>query len=147
MMAPARQPSAVLRTAELEAGLQLLRLAEIVVHAFAQRRAVQLDDALVAVGVLALVDGEGEIAGAEQARHRRPAPRCDIAATLVGVELGIAAHRALAGDVGHHQLDRPVALGLQGEDALVFEGAGERRRQRHHLGQQLGDAVRDRRAG
>ena len=49
--------------------VELLRLAEIVLDAFGQRGPVELDDALVALGVLALVDGEGEIAGAEQPGH------------------------------------------------------------------------------
>lgn len=80
----------------------------------------QFDDALVAFGVLALVDREGEIAGAQQRRHRGIRARIGAGQPL-GVELGVAAHVAGAGDVGHHQRDRAVALGLEREDALVLE--------------------------
>ena len=135
-------PAAIAGDRQLDAGLELLGLAEVMMDAFDQGGAGQLDDALVALGMLALVDREGEVAGAEQARHReagagaggqRRQPR--------GVELGIAAHVAAAGDVGDHQPDRPVALGLQGEDAVELERAGQRRGERQHLGQQLGDRL------
>jgi hypothetical protein len=107
-------------------------------HALGERGAGQLDDALVALGMLTLIDGEGEIAGAQQARHRERTAfsgGADRGETL-GVELGVAAHIAAAGNVGHHQPDRPIALGLQGEDAVIFERAGQCRRQRQHLRQQ-----------
>src|SRR6185437_8210053 len=55
---------------QLDARLDLLRLAEVMVRALAESGALELDDALVAVGMLALVDGEGDVAGAEEARHR-----------------------------------------------------------------------------
>ena len=80
----------------------------------------QFDDALIAVGEVTLVDGERQMARPQQARHggfglRRQAG---------GIELGVAAHGAGAGDIGHHQADGSVARRLQGEDALIFQGAG-----------------------
>ena len=69
--APARRRGPARADRQLDAGLDLLRLAEIMLRAFGEGRAGQLDDALIALGVLALIDGEGDIAGAEQPRHRR----------------------------------------------------------------------------
>src|SRR5690606_38926239 len=51
---------------DLESGLDLLALAEIGLHAVGQRRAAQLDDALVRLSRLVLVDREGQMALAEQ---------------------------------------------------------------------------------
>ena len=104
-------------------------------HAIGERRPGQLDDALIALGEIALIDGEGEMAGAQQAGNGgvargRQARR---------IELGIAAQRSAAADIGDHQAHRPVAGGLQGEDALVFQGAGQQGRQPQHLGQEPGD--------
>ncbi len=56
--------------------------------------------------------------------------------------MGIAAQGAGGRHVGHHQADRPVALGLQRKDAVIFErprqhdGKGDRLAQhrRHRLG-------------
>ena len=61
-------------------GLDLLGLAEIVLGAFGQGRAGQFDDALIALGVLALIDGEGDIAGADQLAAPRAAPGRDASA-------------------------------------------------------------------
>ncbi len=76
---------------QLETGLQLLGLLEIVLHALHQIGADQLDDALITLGVLALVDGEGQIAAAEQARQARIGRQ---GRHRLGVELGVAAHAA-----------------------------------------------------
>ena len=99
-------------------------------RALGQVRAGQLDDALVALGILALVDRERDIAGADQLRHRRAAARLRHRPRRhrvepVAVVLRIAAHRALGRDVGDDQPDRPVALGLQRKDAVIFELPGE----------------------
>jgi hypothetical protein len=78
-----------------------------------------------------LVDGEGEIAGAEQLGHRhgRVAERTD----TLGIELSVAAHGAFGGDVGDHQAHRTIALDLQIEHALVLERRGEGGRKRDHF--------------
>ncbi len=52
------------------------------------------------------------------------------------IELRVAAHGAGCGDVGDHQPDRPVALGLEREDAVVFERARQRHGERDGLAQQ-----------
>jgi hypothetical protein len=57
----------------------LLRLAEIGARHLVERLAVQFDNALIALGELALVDGEGERAIAKQVR-RRNLTRLDLAA-------------------------------------------------------------------
>ena len=59
---------------------------------------------------------------------------------LCRVVLGIAAHGAIGRHVGDDQPDRPVALGLQGEDAVIFERAGEQ----HGKGDRLAEHRRDR---
>ena len=110
-------------------------------HAFAQAGAFERDDALITLGMLALIDGEREIAGADQMRHRE----CGVGAELgeLGhVELRIAADRAGGGDVGDHHADRPVALGLEREDALVFERARQRHGERDRLAQHGGNRRR-----
>ena len=58
---------------DLEAGLELLALAEIGLHALGQRGAGELDDALIGLTLLALIDGQRELAVAQQiARARAP---------------------------------------------------------------------------
>ncbi len=111
--------------------LQLFRLAKIVMHAVAEGRAIQIDDTLIAVGEIALIDGEGKVTRTQQARHGgvillRQARR---------IELRVAAHRTRAGDVGNHQPDRTIARGLQREDTLIFQGAGQQCREGQHLRQ------------
>src|SRR6185437_296521 len=141
--APARD-AAIVRTAchrHFEPGLDLLGLAEIMMGAFGQRRTLQLDDALIAIGMLALVDGEGEMAGAQQARHRIAETACagrrrlDRFREPLGIILRIAAYRAGAGHVGDQQADRPIAARLQGEDAVIFERARQSRGERDRLAQ------------
>ena len=115
--------------------------------AVGQGRPRQLDDPLVAVGVLALIDSKGDIALAEQARHRqlgrarldRPCPgQHDV--QLCRIVLGIAAHSTIGRHIRHDHPDRPVALGLKGKDAVIFEGAGEQ----HGKGDRLSEHRRDR---
>jgi len=47
--------------------MQLLRLAEIMMNSVRQGGTGQLDDTLIAVGEIALIDGEGEMARTQQA--------------------------------------------------------------------------------
>ena len=122
------------RRRQFDAGLDLLRLPEIVLGAFREVAADQLDDALIALGVLALIDREGDIAGADQFRHRRALPRRQV---LFGepraVVLRIAAHRALGRDIGDDEAHRPIAFRLQREDAVIFERAGQHHGERDRL--------------
>src|SRR3546814_16684123 len=69
-------------------------------------------DALIALAVAALVDREGEVALPEELRHRRLSLvlRHQPLDALV-VEAGIAAHRAIGGDVDHQHAQRPGAAG------------------------------------
>jgi hypothetical protein len=53
------------------------------------------------------------------------------------VVLRIAAHRAVGLDVGDQQTHRAVALGLQGENAVVFERAGEQHREGDSFAEQV----------
>ena len=71
--APARRAAGIghVRDRDLQRGLDLLALAEIMMDAFGQGAALQLDDALIALGMLALIDGQREIARAQEPRHRR----------------------------------------------------------------------------
>ncbi len=124
----------VLGGAQLERALELLRLAEVVMDALREGGAGQLDDALIALGEIALVDGEGEIARPQEPRHRG----LRALRQALGVELRIAAQRAGAAHIGDHQAHGAVAGGLQGEDALVFQRVREQRRQAQHLGEQSG---------
>ncbi len=123
---------------DLDAGRQLLGLAEIGVRAIGERGAFERHDALIALGMLALVDREGEPAVAEQARHvalgrfRTAAQRHG---ELPGIELGIAAQRTIRREIGDQQADRAIAGDLQGEDAVILERRGERTAQHHRLGQ------------
>jgi hypothetical protein len=72
--------------------------------------------------MLALIDREGEIAGAEELRH---GPGFAERLHRLRVVLGITAHGAGRSDIGDHQPDRPVALGLEREDAFVFQRTGK----------------------
>ena len=113
---------------------------------FGQGRAIEIDDPLVTLRVLALIDSEGEVSGAEQAGHRvnRAGPSLQPRERL-GIELSIAAHGTFGCHIGDHEPDRPIALGLQGEHALVFKRArqqhGERDGFAQHLGNRFGIVV------
>ena len=85
---------------DLYAGRQLLGLAEVHVGAVGERGPLERHHALVTFAVLALVDGEGEAALAEQLGHVA-VRRIVVAGTqrhreLPGIELGIATQRTIA---------------------------------------------------
>ena len=117
------------RHRQLEPGLHLLGLAEIMLRALGQRVADQLDDRLVTLGILALIDGKGDVAAADQIGHGRAVPRAQTRLQRrfepLGIVLGIAAHRPVCRYVGHDQAHRAVAFGLQRKDAVIFQRAGE----------------------
>ncbi len=118
---------------------KLLRLAEVVLNRIVKARAAQLDDALVALGVGALVDGEGDVALAQKLPQVLAFALAFESFRLV---VGIAAQSAVGGHVGHHHGDRSIALGLEREDALELQQGAERRRERQHLGEKRGHRLR-----
>src|SRR5262249_61121288 len=100
---------------QLDPRLDLLRLPEIVLRAFGEGRAGELDDALIAVGILTLIDGEGNVARPDETGHRaHHRTGCgERGLELCGVVLGVAAQTAHSRDLGDDRLDRPGARGLQ----------------------------------
>jgi len=125
---------------ELDRGLELLRLAEVVRQNLGQGLALKLDDALVALGVDALVDGEGHVALAHQGAGAGRSSAGRREARLVVFR--IAAQLARRGHVRDQHADRPVALGLQGEDAVELQETGEHTGQRQKLAEQSGHRLR-----
>uniref|UniRef100_UPI00311D4382 hypothetical protein n=1 Tax=Thauera sp. SDU_THAU2 TaxID=3136633 RepID=UPI00311D4382 len=91
--------------------------------------------------MLALVDGEGEDALAEQLMRGGAAFR-DRRVERGTVEAGIGAHVLRRGEIRDEEIDRPVALGLDNQLALELERGAEQHRQRDRLGQQPGDRQR-----
>ena len=122
-------------------GRDLLRLAEIGVRGFLQRRAVELDYALIALRVLALVDGERQHALPEQ-RLRRGFAGADQRFEAVGVETRIGAQRAGRREVGDQHVDRTVGARLQDELALELQRRAEQHRDHAGLGEQARHRLR-----
>ena len=79
------------------------------------------DNALVAVGGGALIDGEGEIALAQQGARRGVRAFGQHRRQTLGIGLGVAAQRATIGAIGQQHADRAVALHLQTECAAKFQ--------------------------
>ena len=102
--------------------------------AFGEGGADQFDDTLIALGVLALIDRKGDIAAADHLRHRRAlaGAQADLPEAFC-VVLRIAAHRALGRHIGDDEAHRPIAFRLQGEDAVIFERAGQHHGERDRL--------------
>ncbi len=126
--------------AQHDAGIELLRLGEIGMGGLGQRVARQIHDALIPLHLFALrVDGEGEVTLAQQQGHQGAvAARPDFQAFQpFGVETGITTQMPRRAAIGHQGRDRAVALGLQREDAIEFQGRGHGGGQRHRLGQQM----------
>ncbi len=105
-----------------------------------QRRAVELDDALIALRVVALVDGERQHALPEQ-RSGRGFARAGQRFEAVGVEAGIGAQRARRREIGDQHVDRPVGAGLQDELALELQRRAEQHRDHAGLGQKARDRL------
>ena len=126
---------------QAHAGRDLLRAQEIFMRGVLEVLAFERDDALVAGGVGPLVDGHGEMAAAEQ-RAGIGRARRDGGGDARGVEAGAGAHLAGRGVVDDQHPHRPVALGLQDEAALEFQGRAEQHREHDGLAQELGDGRR-----
>ena len=134
-----------------QAGVDLLGFAEISAGAIGQGGALESNDALVAFGMSALINGEGQIATAQQAGYRSTAIDGAVVARrrnrrhLVGVESGVAAQVTGAGDIGDNGPHGAVSLGLERENTVVFQRPGEAGGERQDLRQQtrhrLGIAV------
>ena len=122
---------------DLEFGLELLALPEIGLHAIGERRAAQLDNALIRLAELVLVDRERETTVAEQGLHIGPGDARQ--ARLVVAR--IAAHGALVGAVGQHQRHGAVALDLQAEGAVELEAARKRRGEHEQLAEHTPDRL------
>ena len=115
----------------------LLGLAKIDARDVLQRGAVELDDALVALHVLALVDGEREHAAAEQLL-RTVVAGSDRLGQPLAVEAGIGAQRVRRREVGDQHVDRPVGAGLQDELAAELQRRAEQHGEHADLGEQAG---------
>ena len=119
----------------------LLGAQKILVRGMLEILALERDDALVAGHVGALVDGHGEMTMAQQ-RARIGGTRCDGGRDPRGVEAGAGAHLAGRGVVDDQHADRPVALGLQDEAALEFQGRAEQHREHDGFAEKLRDRHR-----
>ncbi len=118
----------------------LLRLAEVILRRLGQRAALERHDALIALLRQRLVEGDGEIALAEQSGEVAMARKL---AEPVGVEADIAPQLAAA-IVADEQIDDPaLGLRLDGELALgLLEHRAEQGGQHQRLGQDAGDRRR-----
>ena len=92
------------------------------------------DDALVAGHVGALVDGEREMAAAEQLR-RRGAPRPTRGEPL-GVEARIGAHAVGRLEIDDQHVDRAVGARLQLKAAFELQRSAQQDGQHDHLAHQ-----------
>ena len=119
-----------------DVGGDLLGLAEIDARDVLQRGAVELDDALVALHVLALVDGEREHAAAQQLLRTVLGREATASASLLVVEAGIGAQRVRRREVGDQHVDRSVGAGLQDELAAELQRRAEQHGQHADLGEQ-----------
>ena len=125
-------------------GLQLLGLTEVVMRAFSESRTSELDDPLIPFGVFPLIDGKGNVTGADEKRHRgrRHAGLRERRFEFCFIVLRIAAQRARRRHVGDHQADRPITFGLEREDAFVFECAGQYHGKRNRFAEHRRDRLR-----
>jgi hypothetical protein len=115
---------------------KLFRLPEIGVGGLGEALAFERDDALIALGVGAAVDGHREMALAQQ-----PSIGWQRVEPLLR-EARIAAQAARHLIVGDQEIDRPVGGSLENELALEFQRRAEQRGQRHRLAEQLRHGVR-----
>jgi len=93
------------------------------------------NDALVALGIAAAVNGHGEMAIAKEPavgrKLRKP----------LGREPGIAAQPSRHLIVGDEEIDRAVGRGLEDELTLIFERGAKQRRERNGLAEKLRDRL------
>ncbi len=119
---------------------QLLGLAEIGERGVGQAAARQRHDALIALHLLARIDGDGEMPAAEQ--------RAFVEAAVGGgrgkarlVAAHVAAHAPGSLEVDDEEVEDAVGLGLHDELAVEFQRGAEHGRQRHRLAQRLRDRI------
>ena len=117
---------------------QLLAGLEIVQRHGGERAALDRDDALVAI-VAALIDGEREVAGAQQRVGRRGRVLVQQDRQHFGVGARIAPQPPGVGAIGQQHVHRTVALGLHAERAAEFERGGQPGGQRQCLPHQSCD--------
>src|SRR5262249_18500687 len=133
---PARLARAIVpRNRELDEGRELLGLPEISVCRFREALALERNDALVALGIAAAINGHGEMAIAKEPTVGR---KCG---TAFGREPGIAAHLPRHLIVSDEEIDRAVSRGLEDELTLIFERGAEQRRERDRLAEKLRDRL------
>ena len=141
---PARQrPAALLHGfGHGEAHLRgdLLRLAEILVRGLLQALAFQGDDALIAAGGGALVDGHGQVAGADQVGVLERSGAEGGHPLRVEARGGAQAVRRL--EIDHDHRHRTVGLGLELEPALELQRGAEQHRERRSLAEQPRHRIR-----
>ena len=123
---------------EMDLAAELLTGFEVVQRHFGERAALDGDDALVAV-LLALVDGEGEVAGAEEGFGGGGGVVGQQGCEFFAVGDGVAAQFAGVGAVGEQHGDRAVALRLQAERAAEFQRGGEAGGESEGLADEAGD--------
>ena len=114
---------------QLQIGIKLFRIAEILACHVSQRLAFNGYNALIAVHIGPLVASEGQIPLAEQRRSGRRFKPCE----PFLIQLGIAAQRPRMGAISQQHGKRAIPLGLQAEGAFEFQRGGEARGQRHRL--------------
>ena len=125
---------------EADGAAELFAGFEIVHRHVGEGGAFDRHDALVAIHVGALVDGEGEIAGAEQGGGGGVLVGGQELGELVGFGAGIAAERAGFGAIGEQHGHRAVPFRLEGKGAAELERAGEAGREGERLARERGDA-------
>ena len=117
---------------EADIGGDLFRLAEILVGGRLKPLAVERHDALVARQVIALLDGEGEMAAAEQ--FRAALGRSE----LLGIEARKGAQVIGRVEIDDDHVDQPVRAGLQLEAAGGLERGAEQHREHRRLAEEAG---------
>ena len=131
------------RGRQLDDGRQLLALREIGLGAGADAVGGQFGDALVGLAAHARLDGDGHGTLARQGVEGRGLQRRE----AFGIQPGIAAHAAGAAFVGavivgRDQVERAVALGLDGQAAIQLQRGSQQGAQRHRLAGHAGGGLR-----
>ena len=103
--------------------------------------AVQRNQALIAVGVGALVDGHGQMAFAEQRPGVGLARRARLR-NARSIEARVGAHPVGGVEVDDQHADRPVALRLQNQAAFDLDDRAQHDGEDDRLTKQLGDGRR-----
>ncbi len=113
-------------------------LGEIVLGGQGQGLALNGGDALIALHVLALVDGHDEHALAQQQARARTDEAAVQGGDFLFVIAAIAAQQALGVVVGHHIGHGAVALGLDDQATFEFEAGAHQGGQDAGFAQQIG---------